>query len=136
MPLQYANTSTRTTTESFCPILHTISEGKPIKTNIARDPELPQMYEVFDHPLQPPGSRSIVYLADLTISGQIKSLEVASRQRVPGPGLDCAKESGMYNMYKIFKRYLNTITLRSCILKSGGDSIHSRYARQWESKRR
>ena len=104
MPLQYANTSTRTTTESFHPILHTISEGKPIKTNIARHPELPQMSEVFDHPLRPPGSWSIVYLADLTISGQIKSLEVASRQRVPGPGLDCAKESGMYNMYKIFKR--------------------------------
>ena len=55
--------------------LATVLQGTPIKAHAARDPELPQMYEVFDHPLRPK-QRSIVFLADLTIEGRMKSLEV------------------------------------------------------------
>jgi hypothetical protein len=73
--------------------LATVLQGTPIKAHAARDPELPQMYEVFDHPLRPK-QRSIVFLADLTIEGQMKSLEVQNHQRIPGPGLENTKNSG------------------------------------------
>ena len=102
MPVHTTNTSTRWTTESLCPALTTISEGKPIETNVARDLDLPRMYKVFNHPLRPCSTQSIVYLVDLTILGQLKSLEVAGRQRILGPGLDCAKKSGTYGRNKLF----------------------------------
>ena len=73
--------------------LTTVLQGTPIKVHAARDPELPQMYEVFDHPLRPK-QRSIVFLADLTIEGRVKALEVQNRQRIPGPGLENTKNSG------------------------------------------
>jgi hypothetical protein len=73
--------------------LSTVSEGIPIKADPSRDPELPTMYEVFDHPLWP-RRRSMVFLADLTIEGQIKALEVESRQRIPAPGYKSAKNAG------------------------------------------
>jgi hypothetical protein len=75
------------------PRLSTVSEGIPIKADPSRDPELPTMYEVFDHPLWP-SRRSMVFLADLTIEGQIKALEVESRQRIPAPGYEGAKNAG------------------------------------------
>ncbi|KIM84095.1 hypothetical protein PILCRDRAFT_6400 [Piloderma croceum F 1598] len=77
--------------------LLTVSEGVPIEAHPSRDPELPTMYEVFDHPLWL-RRRSMVFLADLTIEGQIKALEVKSRQRIPAPGYECAKNAGVVFM--------------------------------------
>ncbi|KIM71800.1 hypothetical protein PILCRDRAFT_16717 [Piloderma croceum F 1598] len=73
--------------------LTAILQGTLIKAHATRDPELPQMYEVFNHPLWP-NQRSIVFLADLTIEGRVKALEVQNRQRIPGPGLENSKNSG------------------------------------------
>jgi hypothetical protein len=73
--------------------IQTVHEGRLIDAHTARDPGLPQMYEVFDHPLHP-NRRSIVYLADMTVEGRLEAFKVESRQRLPGPGLDHAERSG------------------------------------------
>ena len=75
--------------------IQTVREGRPIDADAARDSGLPQMYEVFNHPLQP-NRRSIIYLTDMMIEGQLEAFKVESRQRLPGSGLDCAKCSGEY----------------------------------------
>jgi hypothetical protein len=75
--------------------IQTVREGRPIDADAAHDSGLPQMYEVFNHPLRP-NRRSVVYLADMTIEGRLEAFKVESRQRLPGPGLDCAKRSGEY----------------------------------------
>jgi hypothetical protein len=73
--------------------IQTVCEGRIINAHAPRDPGLPQLYEVFDHPLRP-NRRSIVYLADMTVKGRLEALKVESRQRLPGPGFDHAQNSG------------------------------------------
>ncbi|KIM76451.1 hypothetical protein PILCRDRAFT_12698 [Piloderma croceum F 1598] len=73
--------------------LTTILEGTPIKAHAPRNPELPQMYEVFDHTLQL-NQWSILFLTDLTIEGQMKAFEVQNHQCILGPVFDNAINSG------------------------------------------
>lgn len=76
--------------------LTSIHGGMLLTAEGNRDPALPQLYEVFDHPLRPKGSRSLVYLADLSPEGQEKTLALSARQRLPGPGYKAAKNSGIW----------------------------------------
>lgn len=80
------------------PRLTTVTGGLLIPVHGERDPELPIMYRVLNHPLSKRqgtnDSTAMVYLADLTEEGMLKTVEVGARQRIPGPGKDNMMRSG------------------------------------------
>lgn len=80
-------------------VLSEVSEGVLVLASGPRDPDLPSMYRVKNHPLMKKKPRNedstaIVYLADLTDDGCLKSVKVAGRQRIPGPGRQNMLNSG------------------------------------------
>lgn len=78
--------------------LDTVVEGTLVQPDGPRDPDLPSMYRVTNHPLMEQihnqDSTAIVYLADLTNEGCLKSVIVSGRQRIPGPGRQNMLNSG------------------------------------------